>query len=145
MIGLFFLALVFAFSLRNSPPVDLLTDGIGMRGWLRRIASRPEQFFFFAAIALLTPLIALEMAHGEITIGWGVEAVIVFVFALWVSERSFRLCGLGLLVLCLGKLLVDVWNMNAGDRTISMTALGAVLLLVSFLWNRYREAIRRYL
>ena len=145
VIGLFLVALVFAFPLRNSPPADLLTGGSALRGWLRRSASRPEQLFFFAAVALLTPLIAVEMARGEITIGWGVEAVIVFVFALIVSERSFRLCGLGLLLLCLGKLLVDVWNMNTGDRTISMTVLGAVLLLVSFLYNRYREAIRKYL
>jgi hypothetical protein len=87
----------------------------------------------------------VEMAHGQITIGWGVEAVLVFMLALAVGERSFRLCGLGLLLLCLGKLGFDVWNMNTGDRTISMTVLGAVLLLVSFLYNRYREAIRKYL
>ena len=145
VIALFFLALIFAFRLRQTPPPDLVNGGSGIRGLLRRVASHPEQFFLFAAVAMLTPLIAIEMARGEITIGWGVEAVLVFVLALWVGERSFRLCGLGLLVLCLGKLLVDVWNMNTGDRTISMTVLGAVLLLVSFLYNRYREAIRKYL
>jgi hypothetical protein len=145
VIALFFLALIFAFRLRQSPPPDLLAGGEGAWGLLRRIALRSEQFFFFAAVAMLTPLIAVEMARGEITIGWGVEAVLVFMLALWVGERSFRLCGLGLLLLCLGKLLVDVWNMNTGDRTISMTVLGAVLLLVSFLYNRYREAIRKYL
>ena len=145
VIALFFLALIFSFRLRQSPPADLIADGAELPGLLRRIASRSEQFFFFAAVALLTPLIAIEMAHGEITIGWGVEAVLVFVFALWVGERSFRLCGLGLLLLCLGKLTIDVWNMNTSDRTLSMTVLGAVILLMSFLYNRYREAIRKYL
>jgi Predicted membrane protein (DUF2339) len=101
--------------------------------------------FFFAAVVLLTPLIAVEMRRGEITVGWGVEAVLVFVLALIVGERGFRLCGLGLLLLCLGKLCVNVWNMNTGDRTISMTVLGAVLLLVSFLYNRYRETFRKFL
>jgi len=145
VIALFFISLVFAFRLRKTPPPDLLGDGTAFARWLRRISARPEQLFFFAAVALLTPLIAVEMKHGEITVGWGIEAVLVFMLALAVGERSFRLCGLGLLLLCLGKLLFDVWNMNTGERTISMTVLGAVLLLVSFLYSRYREAIRKYL
>jgi len=145
VIALFFVSLVFAFRLRNTPPPDLLGDGTALRRWLGRISARPEQLFFFAAVALLTPLIAIEMKHGEITVGWGIEAVLVFMLALAVGERSFRLCGLGLLLLCLGKLMFDVWNMNTGERTISMTVLGAVLLLVSFLYSRYREAIRKYL
>jgi Predicted membrane protein (DUF2339) len=144
VIALFFAALFFAFRIRELESREV-TDESGIRGVLRRISLRPEQWFFFSAVALLTPLIAVEMKHGEITVGWGVEAVLVFVFALIVGERSFRLCGLGLLLLCVGKLCVDVWNMNTGDRTISMTVLGAVLLLVSFLYNRYRETIRKYL
>ena len=145
VIALFFISLVFAFRLRDTPPPDLLGDGTPLRRWLSRISARPEQLFFFAAIALLTPLIAIEMKHGEITVGWGMEAVLVFVLAIAVGERSFRLTGLGLLLLCLGKLLFDVWNMNTSDRTISMTLLGAFILLVSFLWNRYSEAFRKYL
>jgi hypothetical protein len=145
VVALFFVALFFAFRLRANAPADLLSENGSLQQTLKRISSRPEQLFFFAAVALLTPLIAIEMKRGEITVGWGVEAVLVFVLALIVGERSFRLCGLGLLLLCVGKLCMDVWNMNTGDRTISMTVLGAVLLLVSFLYNRYREAIRRYL
>lgn len=145
VIGLFFVALFFAFKLRATPPPNSLTGSSRLSLLLKRVSARPEQLFFFSAVALLTPLIAVEMKHGEITVGWGVEAVLVFVLALIVGERSFRLCGLGLLLLCVGKLCVDVWNMNTGDRTISMTVLGAVLLLVSFLYNRYREAIRKYL
>ncbi len=145
VIALFFVALFFAFKLRSTPPPETLTGSNSLSRVLRRLSARPEQLFFFSAVALLTPLIAVEMKHGEITVGWGVEAVLVFVLALIVGERSFRLCGLGLLLLCVGKLCVDVWNMNTGDRTISMTVLGAVLLLVSFLYNRYREAIRKYL
>ena len=145
VIGLFFISLFFAFRLRATPPPDFLLGGWRVSRLLLGLSARSEQLFFFAAVALLTPLIAVEMAHGQITIGWGVEAVLVFMLALAVGERSFRLCGLGLLLLCLGKLGFDVWNMNTGDRTISMTVLGAVLLLVSFLYNRYREAIRKYL
>jgi uncharacterized membrane protein len=145
VIALFLLSLPFAFALREQPPADLLPANGALSRWLRRISLHPEQFFFFCAIALLTALIAVEMSHGEITVGWGAEAVAVFILALWLGERSFRLCGLGLLLLAIGKLFVDVWGLPVRDRTISMTVLGAVLLLVSFLYTRHREAIRKYL
>src|SRR5438128_12204428 len=65
---------------------------------------------------------------------------------LWVSERSFRLSGLGLLLLCVGKiLLVDVWRLSPRDRYLTLIVLGSALLLVSFLYTRHREAIRQYL
>jgi uncharacterized membrane protein len=72
--------------------------------------------------------------------------VVVFVLALWLGERSFRLTGLGLLLLCAGKiLLVDMWRLDLRDRYLTLIVLGAALLLVSFLYTRNREALRQYL
>jgi uncharacterized membrane protein len=72
--------------------------------------------------------------------------VAVFLLALWVGERSFRLSGLGLLLLCVGKILfVDVWRLNPRDRYLTLIVLGGALLLVSFLYTRNRELIRQYL
>jgi len=66
---------------------------------------------FFIAVGMLTVLLAIEMRHGMVTLSWGVEGVAVFMLSLWLGERSFRLTGLGLLLLCVGKiLLVDVWR-----------------------------------
>jgi uncharacterized membrane protein len=107
---------------------------------------RPEQLLFFIAIGLLTVLLAVEMRHGMVTLAWGSEGVAVFVLALWLAERSFRLTGLGLLLLCVGKILiVDVWQLDPRDRYLTFIVLGAALLLVSFLYTRNREALRQYL
>ena len=112
----------------------------------RAVARRPEQLFFFISAMLLTVLLALEMRHGMVTLSWGVEALAIFLFALWVGERSFRLTGLGLLLLCVGKILVvDVWRLQPSDRYLTLIVLGGALLLVSFLYTRHREAIRQYL
>jgi len=106
----------------------------------------PEQLFFFTPIFLLTVLLALEMRSGMVTVSWGVEAVAVFVFALWVGQRSFRLTGLGLLLLCVGKIVVvDIWGLTPRDRYLTFIVLGALLLFVSYLYTRYREALRQYL
>ena len=142
-VALLFVSLPFAFQLRkrNAP-----SEETGLVRLLQSVVRRPEQLLFFIAVGLLTVLLALEMRHGMVTLSWGVEGVAVFVLALWLGERSFRLTGLGLLLLCVGKiLLVDVWRLDPRDRYLTFIVLGAALLLVSFLYTRNREALRQYL
>jgi uncharacterized membrane protein len=86
------------------------------------------------------------MKTGMITVSWGIEGVLVFLLALAVNERSFRLTGLGLLLLCVGKVMaLDVWGLEPRDRYITLIVVGVALMLVSFLYTRYRDAIRQYL
>ncbi len=142
-IALLLAALPFAFQLRRK---DEESREVGLIRLLQRIVWRPEQLFFFSAVGLLTALLATEMRHGMVTLSWGVEGLAVFVLALWLGERSFRLTGLGLLLLCAGKiLLVDVWRLDPRDRYLTLIVLGGALLLVSFLYTRNREALRQYL
>jgi len=142
-VALLLAALPFAFQLRKKDEESLETGLIRM---LQAVVRRPEQLLFFIAVGLLTVLLATEMRHGMVTLSWGVEGVAVFVLALWLGERSFRLTGLGLLLLCVGKiLLVDVWGIDPRDRYLTFIVLGAALLLVSFLYTRNREALRQYL
>jgi len=142
-VALLLLSLPFAFQLRkkNEP-----SEETGLLRLVQSVVRRPEQLFFFIAVGLLTVLLAIEMRHGMVTLSWGVEGVAVFVLALWLGQRSFRLTGLGLLLLCVGKiLLVDVWGLDPRDRYLTFIVLGAALLLVSFLYTRNREALRQYL
>jgi uncharacterized membrane protein len=72
--------------------------------------------------------------------------VLIILLALAVKERSFRLTGLVLLLLCVAKVLLrDAWGLQARDRYVTFIILGMALLLVSFLYSRYREAIRQFL
>jgi hypothetical protein len=136
-------ALPFAFQLRRK---NEDSREAGLVRLLQSISRRPEQLLFFIAVGLLTVLLAVEMRHGMVTLSWGVEGLAVFVLALWLAERSFRLAGLGLLLLCVGKiLLVDVWRLDPRDRYLTFMVLGGALLLVSFLYTRNREALRQYL
>lgn len=141
-IAMLLASLVFAFRLRNKQP----SDEFGLIRLWQTLGRRPEQILFFISIGLLTVLLTLETRHGMITLAWGIEALCVFMFALLVSERSFRLTGVALLLLCVGKiLLVDVWQLHPRDRYMTLIVLGAALLWVSFMYTRYRETIREYL
>ena len=120
--------------------------GVGVSEVWRIFLRRPEQLLFFIPILLLTWLLGIEMRHGMVTLAWGVEGVAVFMLALWLGERSFRLTGLGILLLCVGKILViDVWRLDPRDRYLTFIVLGAALLLVSFLYTRNREKLRQFL
>ena len=69
-----------------------------------------------------------------------------FLFALAVGERSFRLAGLGLLLVSVAKILVmDVWKLASSDRYTTLIVLGLALLAVSFLYTRFSTTIRKYL
>jgi uncharacterized membrane protein len=57
-----------------------------------------------------------------------------------------RLAGLGLMALVVAKLyLVDVWQLSRGFRITAFLGLGALLLLVSYLYSRFRPAIEKLL
>jgi Predicted membrane protein (DUF2339) len=132
-------SLWFAFRLRK-------TTAAGDTGRLRAVLRRPEQLFFFLPLGLVAALLAVTLRRGLITVAWSALGVVVFLFALWVRERSFRLAGLGLLLLAVAKIVVvDVWDLSPRDRYLTFITLGSALLLVSYLYSRYREAIWRYL
>jgi uncharacterized membrane protein len=94
----------------------------------------------------MTVTLAAELRPGNLTLGWSLLGLGAFVFALPLGERSFRLSGLALLLLCVAKvLLMDVWTFNSTDRYITLIATGAALTVVSFLYTRLRDFLRKYL
>lgn len=137
-------ALPLAFRLRNRGEVTRISDGWG--AGVKFSFNRPEQILFFIPLLLVTILLAFEMRAGMITVAWSAVGVSVFLFALMVHERSYRLAGLGLLLLGVGKiLLIDIWKLAPTDRYVTLIVMGIALLLVSFLYTRYREVILKFL
>jgi hypothetical protein len=133
--------LPFAFRLRERAKAQVLPNR-----WMGLVVRHPEQFMFFAPVFLVTLMLALKMRAGMVTVAWGIEGVLIVLLALAVTERSYRLTGLILLLVCVGKIMVrDAWGLAPRDRYITFISLGAALLLVSFLYSKYRDAIRQFL
>jgi hypothetical protein len=142
-----FLALLVGRRLRLKPAEGAAAERGGFRRALATLNRNPHQAFFFVSFILLTVLLYLELkSYGMSTVAWGAEAVAVFLFALKLKERSFRLSALALLLICVGKIVfVDVWGLTPRDRYLTFIVLGVALLSVSFLYTRYREVLRAYL
>lgn len=138
-----FATLPFAFRSRRIEPAEDTRFWIRLGHWFD---SRPEQILFFVPLLLVTALLETEMRRGMLTVAWGMEGVLVFVFALWVKERSYRLSGVALLLLCVGKIfLLDFWSLTLRDKALTGIVMGVALIGVSLLYTRKRDAILQFL
>src|SRR5947207_5370747 len=140
-IALLAIGIPVAFQLREKD------GGPAKQNLLRFLARRPEQPLFFVSVILLTVLLFIKVSVGMVTLAWGIESIVVFLLALFAKERSFSLAGLALLILCLAKIVFrDVWNFSdPAARYLTLIGLGAILLLVSYLYGKNREALRESL
>src|SRR5437667_5707339 len=106
----------------------------------------PIEWVVVSWAALVFALLGLKMKTGLITVSWGSEAVLVFMLAFAVKETSFRRTGLGLLLVCVGKIAaLDFWGLQIRDKYITLIVVGIALTFVSFLYTRYGDTIRQYL
>ena len=104
-------ALPFAFRLRA--PEFWAGASLRIPDPLGAALRRPEQWFFFAPFGLMIAALAVKLSSGHITIAWSLLGLGVFLFAIVVGERSYRLAGLALLLVSVVKiLLMDVWALS---------------------------------
>jgi hypothetical protein len=109
-------------------------------------ARRPDQILFFVPLLLIVVTIAVKMEPGMVTLAWGMVGLLVIVFGLLANQRSYRLTGLALLVLCIGKIVFrDAWYLDERSRYITFIVLGVALILVSALYSKYRDQVSRLL
>jgi len=137
-------ALPFAFKLRD-PQFWAASSAHAIEPIARALRS-PEQWFFFPVFAMMVIALAAKLTSGHITIAWSLLGLVTFLLALTVGERSFRLAGLGLLLVSISKIvLIDIWQLSTPDRFMTLIILGAALIAVSFLYTRFSSTIRKYL
>ena len=109
-------------------------------------ARRPDQILFFVPLLLIVITIAVKMDPGTVTLAWGIVGLLVILLGLLATQRSYRLAGLTLLVLCIGKIVIrDAWHLDERSRYITFIVLGVALILVSALYSKYRDQVSRLL
>ncbi|MFL5345111.1 MAG: DUF2339 domain-containing protein [Hyalangium sp.] len=92
-----------------------------------------------AALAMVW-LVGEWMPQGLTTLGWVVAAFGMFAVGFALSERRYRLAGLGVLALALGRLLiVDLAKLPTNQRIITFILLGVILLIISYTYTRVRH------
>ncbi len=125
-----------------------------MQQILRR---QPERFsldetihgavIFIAGVSLWRLLACWVTTSGIfLTMSWAGFAVVVFALGIFLRERFHRWLGLGVLAAAVGRVvLVDVWKQETIYRVLTFMALGVALLVVGFIYNKFQDAIRKWL
>jgi hypothetical protein len=109
-------------------------------------ARRPDQILFFVPVVLIVNTIAIKMDPGTVTLAWGIVGLLMIVLGLLATQRSYRLTGLALLVLCIVKIVFrDAWQLDERSRYITFIVLGVALILVSALYSKFRDQMSRLL
>ena len=77
-----------------------------------------------------------------LSILWGVYALSLIVIGIFRKYKQLRLGAIGLFGITLAKLfLYDISYLNAIVKTVVFMVLGVLLLIISFLYNKYKHLI----
>jgi uncharacterized membrane protein len=85
-------------------------------------------------------------AHFLLTASWAALAAALFGLGFVLRERVHRWLGLAILGFAVARVfLSDVWKLETIYRILSFMALGIVLLVLGFVYNKCQEKIRHWL
>ena len=77
-----------------------------------------------------------------LSILWGVYALTIIALGIWKNKKHLRIGGIAVFGVTLIKLFFyDLSNLNTISKTIVLVILGILLLIVSFLYNKYKHLI----
>lgn len=90
----------------------------------------------------------MDMVNSEqsyklgLSILWGLYSFILIAFGIWKNKKYLRIGGIGLFGITLIKLFFyDIVHLNTISKTIVFVSLGILLLVISFLYNKYKHLI----
>lgn len=77
-----------------------------------------------------------------LSILWGSYSLLLIVLGIWKNKAYLRIAAIGLFGLTLLKLFFyDIAHLGTLPKTVVFIALGILLLIISFLYNKYRQAL----
>lgn len=124
----------------------IAAEGSRLVRLLRQFDANGRTVFSILGTVLFTLLLFYEVSGAWLTVAWGLEGVVLLAAGFVLRERSLRLSGLFLLLVCILKLFVyDLRALDILYRIFSFAVLGLLLLGVSWTYTRFREQLRRYL
>lgn len=101
--------------------------------------------FITASFELLHLMAQYQIADGTklgLSILWAIYALMLVVIGITQDKKYLRIAAIVILAVTLVKLfLYDVANLDTVPKTILFVSLGVLMLVVSFLYNKYKKLI----
>jgi hypothetical protein len=103
-------------------------------------------YFSLLSTILTAILLFHEVSGSMLTVAWGVEGVGLLTTGFPLRDRTLRLSGLALFLVCILKLFFyDLRQLETLYRILSFIVLGLILVSVSWVYTRFRDRVQRYL
>ena len=100
----------------------------------------------YAATALAFLWIIIEFKEFWISVGWSILALIVMMFGFVNQRKHLRLQGIILFGITILKVFMyDTRELDTLFRTLSYIGLGVLLLLVSFVYAKFKDKLKQIL
>ncbi|OIO18540.1 MAG: hypothetical protein COY69_00495 [Candidatus Magasanikbacteria bacterium CG_4_10_14_0_8_um_filter_32_14] len=99
--------------------------------------------YSYAGTFLAFVLVILEMQEFWISVGWTFLAMIILLLGIAYRKKYLRLQGMLIFAATILKVFIyDTRGLDTIYRTISYMVLGVILLLVSFVYTKYKEKLK---
>jgi uncharacterized membrane protein len=126
---------------------------------LKQVYIKPLFFDEIMAFDILLTIFILVIASNELinwmeirqfsqsyklglSILWGLYALILISIGIWKKKKHLRIAGIVLFLATLVKLFFyDISHLDTIAKTIVFVSLGVLLLIISFLYNKYKHFI----
>jgi uncharacterized membrane protein len=122
-----------------------------LRDFIKTDFKIPFEIIIIVAICWIASSELLQwLAIGEskesyklaLSIFWGVYSLILIAFGIWKNKKHVRILAILLFAVTLIKLFFyDITHLDTISKTIVFVALGVLLLIISFLYNKYKQKI----
>ena len=90
----------------------------------------------------------MDIAHSSqsyklgLSILWGIYSLVLIALGIWKKKKHLRIGAIIIFGLTLAKLfLYDISYLDTISKTIVLVSLGILLLIISFLYNKYKNII----
>lgn len=102
-----------------------------------------DDIYSYAGTILAFMLVLIEMQEFWISIGWTILALIVMISGFSLRNKHLRMQGMIIFAITIVKVfLYDTRNLETIYRTVSYIVLGVILLLVSFIYTKYKGKLK---
>lgn len=107
---------------------------------------RAAELLAIVGVALLVLFCREVVSPSFVTLSWAVVGLGSIAVGFFGRSRATRLAGVGALLLAVLRLLaIDLSEVETSYRILSFMGVGAMALVIAFLYHRYRAVLERYL
>ena len=109
----------------------------------RRVAAHRHRWLGYPLFAAVALHLADRYDHALLTLLWALEAFVIYVLSAVLRDNQFRVVALVGLGGCLLRLLaIDMAQADLGLRGLVFIGVGALMLAMNAIYNRFRERFR---